>query len=43
VASSVGGSVKECQEILDFAAEHNITANVRGYSYGLYKYSNGTS
>ncbi|KAI5672611.1 hypothetical protein M9H77_12975 [Catharanthus roseus] len=28
VASSIGGSTKEAQEMLDFAAEHNITANV---------------
>ncbi|KAI5667519.1 hypothetical protein M9H77_17372 [Catharanthus roseus] len=28
VASSIGGSTKETQEMLDFAAEHNVTANV---------------
>nr|ALW82982.1 vomilenine reductase 2 [Rauvolfia tetraphylla] len=28
VASTVGGSTTEAQEMLDFAAEHNITANV---------------
>ncbi|KAI5667523.1 hypothetical protein M9H77_17376 [Catharanthus roseus] len=28
VASSIGGNIKETQEMLDFAAKHNVTANV---------------
>lgn len=28
MASSIGGSAKETQEMLDFAAEHSITANI---------------
>lgn len=28
VASSIGGNIKETQEMLDFASKHNVTANV---------------
>ncbi|KAH0745174.1 hypothetical protein KY285_006831 [Solanum tuberosum] len=42
VAGSAIGGVKETEEMVDFAAKHNITPDVRSCANGLREYSVGT-